>query len=167
MFEKDAQLAPPEEDMGRRGLRGRSEAVASAPSTELVADPKGLYTKEHYALSYRAQDAANWKVLDQLARGSPFAVVTKMEIVNPARPAVVAPLPTEEPASSASLPVSTAGWQSVAPQGAPAPGTKAPEILPRELRVVAGQELPNVRLEVDLYRFTEDAVDVAKGEEHP
>ena len=168
VFEKDAQVAPVEEEFGRRGARNRPEAVVAAPSVELAMDPRGLYTKEHYVLSYRAQDAANWKVLDRLAQGAPFAVVTKVEIVNPARPAVAPPPKAEESAAAASRPVSTAGWQSAAPQGASAPGAKAaPEILPRELRIVAGQELPNVRLEVDLYRFAETAVDVAKGEENP
>ena len=162
VFEKDAQVAPVEEEFGRRSARNRPEAAPAAPSVELAADPLGLYTKEHYVLSYRAQDAANWKVLDRLAQGSPFVVVTRVEIVNAARPAVTAPPPAEE---AAPAPVSTAGWQS--PGAAAAVAKPAVEILPRELRIVAGQELPDVRLEVDLYRFAETAVDVAKGEENP
>ena len=165
VFEKDAQLAAPvEEDFGRRG-RGRAEesAAAPAPSTELFQDPDGLFTKEHYVLTYRAQDAANGKVLDRLAQGTPFVVVTRMEITNPARPAVVVPK-TEEAPPAAARPTSTAGWQSMGPRG-PADGEKKePEILPRELRVVAGQELPNVRLEVDLYRFAAAAAAAEKGE---
>ena len=166
VFEKDAQIAPVEEEFGRRSARNRPEAAAAAPSVELATDPLGLYTKEHYVLSYRAQDAANRKALDRLAQGSPFTVVTKVEIVNSARPAVTTPQPEEEAApASAPAPVSTAGWQS---PGASAPVAKPEaEILPRELRIVAGQELPNVRLEVDLYRFAETAVDVAQGEENP
>ncbi|HAL91725.1 MAG TPA: hypothetical protein DCM68_01715 [Verrucomicrobia bacterium] len=165
VFEKDAQVAVPEEEQGRRG-RNRAEPVAVATSTELFRDPDGLFTKEHYVLSYRAQDAANWKALDRLARGAPFTVVTKLEISNPARPAVVPPK-VEEKVAVPSQPVSTTGWQ--APPGAAGTGVtkEEPAILPRELRVVAGQELPNVRLEVDLYRFAETAVDVAKGEENP
>ena len=162
VFEKDAQVAPVEEEFGRRSARNRPEAAPAAPSVELAADPLGLYTKEHYVLSYRAQDAANWKVLDRLAQGWPFVVVTRVEIVNAARPAVTAPPPAEE---AAPAPVSTAGWQS--PGAAAAVAKPAVEILPRELRIVAGQELPDVRLEVDLYRFAETAVDVAKGEENP
>ena len=165
VFEKDAQVAPVEEEFGRRSARNRTEAAPAAPSVELVADPMGLYTKEHYVLSYRAQDPANWKVLDRLAQGSPFVVVTRVEIVNSARPAV-APPPAEEAAPAAApAPVSTSGWQS--PGAAAAVAKPAAEILPRELRIVAGQELPNVRLEVDLYRFAETAVDVAQGEENP
>ena len=167
VFEKDAQVAPVEEEFGRRSARNRTESAPAAPSVELAADPLGLYTKEHYVLSYRAQDPANWKVLDRLSQGSPFVVVTRVEIVNSARPAVAAPPPAEEaaPASAAPAPVSTAGWQS--PGAAAAVAKPAAEILPRELRIVAGQELPNVRLEVDLYRFAETAVDVAQGEENP
>ncbi len=163
VFEKDAQVAVPEEEQGRRG-RNRAEPVAVVSNTELFRDPDGLFAKEHYALSYKAQDAANWKALDRLAKGAPFVVVTKMEITNPARPAVVPPK-AEEAAPAPSKPVSAGGWAapgSAAPAAAP-----EPEILPRELRVVAGQELPNVRLEVDLYRFAETVGEVAKGEEHP
>ena len=171
VFEKDAQVAAPEEEFGRRGARNRTEAETVAPSVELAADPLGLFTKEHYVLTYKAQDAANWKVLDRLAHGAPFAVVTSLDVANPARPAVAPPpAPPSAAAPAASRPVSTAGWQSAAPQGAPADGAgaaPAAEILPRELRVVAGQELPTVRLEVDVYRFAETAVAVAQGEENP
>jgi hypothetical protein len=165
VFEKDAQVAPVEEEFNRRSLRNRPDAAAVAPSTELFKDPDGLFTKEHYVLSYRAQDAANWKVLDRLAQGAPFVVVTKMEISNPARPAVVPPkAPDAAPAPS--QPVSTDGWMAP-PGAAPAPAPAAPEVLPRELRVVAGQELSNVRLEVDLYRFAEAASIAETGEENP
>jgi hypothetical protein len=167
VFEKDAQVAPVEEEFSRRSSRNRSETVVAAPSAELFKDPDGLFTKEHYVLSYRAQDAANWKVLDRLSKGAPFVVVTKVEISNPARPAVVPPK-VEEKAAAPSSPVSTSGWKAVSPQGAGAPGEKKePEILPRELRVVAGQELPNVRLEVDLYHFVEAASVAEKGEVSP
>lgn len=165
VFEKDAQTAPVEEEGGRRGLRGRGEVApaAAAASTELYRDPDGLFTREHYVLAYRAQDAANWKVLDRLSQGAPFAVVTKMEIANPSRPAVVVPK-TEEAPAPASAPVSTEGWQSAGPAGRLAGAAKEETVLPRELRVVAGQELSNVRLEVDLYRFAEADAAPAAGE---
>lgn len=164
-FEKDAQAAPVEEEYGRRSARGRTETPVAAPSVELEKDPLGLYTREHYVLTYKAQDAANWRVLDRLAQGAPFVVATLVEIVNAARPVVLAPN-AETPAPAAPQPTSTAGWQapgSAAPIGAP-----EAEVLPRELRVVAGQEWPTVRLEVDFYRFVEPAAEeVAQGEEHP
>ena len=160
VFEKDAQVVPVEE--GYNARRGQSDKAAPPPpSTELYRDPDGLFTKEHYVLSYRAQDAANWKILDRLAQGAPFVVVTRMEITNPSRPPAVMPK-TEDAAPAAARPTSTAGWQSAAPQGSAPAEKKETEILPRELRVVAGQELPNVRLEVDLYRFAEAAAE--KGE---
>lgn len=167
VFEKDAQAAPVEEEYGRRSARNRAEeATVAAPSVELEADPLGLYTREHYVLVYKAQDAANWRVLDRLAKGAPFVVVTQVEIVNSARPAVLLPPQAETPPPAAPKPTSVAGWQ--APGSAAALGTPEPEILPRELRVVAGQEMPGVRLEVDFYRFVEPAAEeVAQGEENP
>lgn len=165
VFEKDAQIAVPEEDVGRRG-RGRAEPVAAAPSAELFRDPDGLFTKEHYVLSYRANDVAHRKVMDRLASGAPFTVVTQMEITNPARPAVVPPKSaTDSPESAPPQPVAAGVWQAAGTRGgAPA---AAPEILPRELRVVAGRELSDVRLEVDLYRFADTASGDVKGEENP
>lgn len=166
VFEKDAQVAPAEEEYSRRGGRNRAETQAVAPSTELYRDPDGLFSKEHYVLSYRAQDAANWKVLDRLAQGAPFVVVTKLEISNPARPAVVPPK-ADEKTAAAPKPTSTAGWKAAGTESTPLRGDKEePAILPRELRVVAGQELPLVRLEVDLYRFAEAAA-ADQGEERP
>ena len=164
-FEKDAQAAPVEEEYGRRSARGRAEAPVAAASVELEKDPLGLYTREHYVLTYKAQDAANWRVLDRLAKGAPFVVVTQVEIVNAARPAVLAPK-TDAAAPAAPQATSTAGWQ--APGSAAPVGGPEAEVLPRELRVVAGQEWPTVRLEVDFYRFVEPAAEeVAQGEENP
>ena len=166
MFEKDAQVAPVEEGVVRRGARGRADAVTAAVSTELQKDPDGLFTKEHYVLSYRAQDEATWKVLDRLSKGSPFVVVTRLQISNPARPAVMLPkAPGTEVAAPPPSAAAAAGW--VAP-GSAVPGAKEqPTILPRELRVVAGQELCDVRLEVDVYRFAEIAAAAEPGEENP
>jgi hypothetical protein len=144
-----APLAVPD----RRGSRGRGEPVAEVVDPNaLFMDPDGLFSKEHYALTYRAQDAQNWQILDRLATGFPFAVVTKMEIVNSARPVVVPPR-AEVPPEAAPAP----NRPPMQVPGGPAMPGQAPEILPRELRVVAGQELPMVRLEVDVYRFVDPA----------
>ena len=54
--------------------------------------------------------------------------------------------------------------------GAPAPAPKEAEApLPRELRVVAGDTLPLVRIELDIYRFADDAAPAAdaSAEEAP
>jgi len=172
VFEKDAQIAAPLEDRaGRRGgRRNRNEKVEEKTRTEVYADPDGLFTKEHYVLKYRAQDAANWAILDSLAKGSPFVVVTKLEILNSARPVVALPKEKEEKKAPSS-PVAVGAWRAASPQGGDAVEIKQEEeILPRELRVVAGQEFPNVHLEVDLYRFAQaDSVEDAgeSGEENP
>lgn len=163
VFEKDAMVATTEEDTGRL-RRGRSEPVAVAASTELFADPDGLFTKEHYVLTFRAQDPAIWKALDRLSKGSPFAVVTKVEISNPARPAILLPKAAEEKPETPK-PVAVGGW--VAPGSATPRTPEETAILPRELRVVAGREMSNVRLEVDVYRFAEPTIVAAEGEENP
>lgn len=163
-FEQDVQAAPAaEEDFVRRRGRVRDEPVVETRTTDLVRDPDGLFTKERYVLIYRAQDEANWKVLDRLSKGTPFVVITKMEITNSARPAVVPPK-AEETAAAAPRPTSTAGY--MAPGTRSPAGRDEPAILPRDLRVSAGRELPLVRLEVELYRFAEED-SAEKGEEHP
>lgn len=167
VFEDEAQVAPVEEEYGRRRSRGRAEPEVVVKSTDLFRDPDGLFTRERYILSYRAQDEANWTILERLARGSPFVVVSKVEITNTARPAVVAPAPAEPLLEAAPRPsvAATSGWQSPG-AGRTTAAREAPAILPRELRVVAGQELPLVRLEVDIYRFAHEAAAV-EGEENP
>ena len=113
-------------------------------------------------MTYRAQDAVNWKVFDLLSKGAPFVIVTKVEIVNSARPVVVPPK-TESPAS----PPPPGGRPAPPSGGVGTASGSTPEILPRELRVVAGQELPLVRLEVEMYRFAADESAADKGEVNP
>lgn len=167
VFEEEVQVAPVEEEYGRRRSRGREEPEVVVKSTDLVRDPDGLFTRERYILSYRAQDDANWTILERFAHGSPFVVVSKVEITNTARPAVVPPAPTEPLAETAprTSVAATSGWQAPG-AGRAAAVREAPAILPRELRVVAGQELPVVRMEVDVYRFAQEASDT-EGEENP
>jgi len=152
VFEADAKPVMAEDVFGGHFLRRTEDDAKEEDSTELYRDPDGLYTRERYVLAYRAQDEANRKVLDRLAQGMPFTVVTKMEVINSAKPVVVVPQVAEEKAA-ASEPVATgSGWQSAG--AANTLGAKeAPAILPRELRVVAGRESPNIRLEVDVYRL--------------
>jgi hypothetical protein len=163
IFDEEAEAAPVEEELTRGRRRGRGEPEPEpVKTTDLVRDPDGLFSRERYTLVYRAQDAVTWKILDRLAKASPFAVVTKIEIVNSARPTIVAPQRTEEEGEAAAGAASSWG----APEAARKPAAKKEPILPRELRVVAGQELPRVTLEVDIYRFaqTEPA---EEGEENP
>lgn len=164
VFEKDAQVVPAEEEYSRRSSRrGEETSAVAAPSTELFRDSDGLFTKERYTLSFRSKVETMWKVLDRLAQGSPFVVVTKLEFVNPARPAVL--VPKKDEAKEPGPAQAPAGGQPAAlAPGQPAAKTE-PEILQRDLRIVAGQELPLVRLELDLYRFAEPAA--REGEENP
>lgn len=161
VFERDVQPAPIEESYGRRGTRGRDEAEGQAPKLDLQVDPHGLYTKEHYQFTYKAKDEAQWQVLNRLAKGTPFTVVTRVDIANPAKPVVTPPqAKTEEHAAS---PVSTAGW--AAPGSLQPPPKPETEILPRDLRVTAGRDLPTIVLDVDMYRFLEPPAVSAQGEE--
>lgn len=163
VFEREALAVAPAET-GFRSRRNSAETETVAPSTELYTDPDGLFTREHYVMVYRAKDDATWKVLDRLSKGAPFVIVTKVEISNPAKPVVVPPKTEEKEA--APKPVSNDGWS--APGSATTVAAKEEEpILPRELRVVAGQELSTVRLELDLYHFTEVASADQAGEVSP
>jgi len=176
MFEKDAQIAAPLNERSDRRTsrrdRGRSRRGSESEetvTTDVYTDSDGLFTKEHYILSYRAQDKANWAILDRMAQGTPFIIITKMEILNSARPVVAIPQAEEEEKATPQA-VNPNAWTAAAPQGGGLDLKQAVTILPRELRVVAGQELPNVRLEVDLYRFAQaESAETAGegGEENP
>ncbi len=159
VFERDAQPAPVEETYGRRS-RGREEAETQAPKLDLQVDPHGLYTKEHYQFTYKARDDAQWQVLNRLAKGTPFTVVTRVDISNPARPVVTPPAAKTD--ESPMPPVSTSGW---AAPGSLTSHKPEAEILPRDLRVTAGRDLPTIVLDVDMYRFLEPAANPAPGEE--
>jgi len=171
VFEAAAPVTAPLNNRAARRGRGRSRnpEPEEPVTTEVYTDPDGLFTREHYILSYRAQDEANWAILEQMAQGTPFIIITKMEILNSARPVVA--LPKEEvEAKAAPKAVSASGWTAAASPGSDMELKTAEAILPRELRVVAGQELPNVRLEVDLYRFAQaESAETAgeSGEENP
>ena len=159
VFEKDAQtVAQSEEEYtGARRRGGRmEEAVVAAPATDLVVDEDGLFSKERYVLSYKAQDKANWNVLSRLAQGAPFTIVSRMEVQNNERPSVSLPKPAEAPALAA-------GARPGGPAMRGGAGAEEDAVLPRQLRIVAGQELALVKLELDVYRFLQAAA--AKGEE--
>jgi hypothetical protein len=158
-FEKAAQAdVNAEGDQPARGRRGRNrdegKEEAAADAKALYADPDGLFTREHYVVRFRGKDAAIQAVLDRFAKGAPFTVVTRMDLLNPNRPVVT--VQSENPPPSGAP--QEFGWPA-APAPAPAAGAapKEGEPLPRDLRVVAGREIPEVRLEIDVYRFMEPA----------
>jgi len=168
VFEEGAQVTEPDAEYDRRRRR-RTEPEVEESSTDLVRDPDGLFTRETYVLTYRAGDEANWLVLDSLAKGSPFVVITQMDIVNSARPVVVPPktAPAPEAAAPAAA-AGTAGWLAPGARNAAAGAMRQEEtVLPRDLRVVAGRENPLVRLQVDLYEFAGEEAPAEEGEESP
>ncbi|MBQ9343681.1 MAG: Amuc_1100 family pilus-like protein [Kiritimatiellae bacterium] len=180
-FETAAALASStsEEDSrrsSRRRNRGGDDEVAQATPGALYKDPDGLFTRESYTFSFKASDAALQKVLDKLAQGQPFAVVTALEVVNAARPSILSPQGTEEePAGEANglgapamggapapfAAASAGGFRAVGSPTAPVAQKEAPAILPRDLRVSAGRELPVISMKVDVYRF----LDLASAED--
>lgn len=163
-----------EEENSRRGRRGRRQAdeeeVAKGPSRDPFKDKDGLFTREHYALVFRAKDEAVWNVLSAFAKEpEPFIVVTKVDVSNAARPQVPPPrgpeaLPGAPALAPARMPTATDGFRA-AGVAAPAPEKDAEAPLPRELRVVAGNDLSLVRIELDIYRFA--AEDAPATEEEP
>ena len=170
-FEKaaaGAAEAAAEDTSSRRGRRNRGgdeETADASDAKALYTDPDGLFTKEHYVVRFRARDAAIQKVLDRFAKGAPFTVVTRMDLVNPNRP-VVAVQPEAAPGMGEDDPFGAPpppAWGAPPPPSGPA--AKENEPLPRDLRVIAGRELPEVRLEIDVYRFLEPARDADDQEE--
>jgi len=152
----------------RRRQAQAEEPAPAAGSREPFKDKDGLFTREHYAVTFRAGDAALWNVLSQFARQvQPFVVVTKLDILNAARPAVQPPKAAEpEAAPAPRAPVAMDGFRAIGAP-APAPAKEEGEPLPRELRVVAGNDLSLVRIELDIYRFAEEAPAPAAEEEAP
>mgnify|MGYP006872998286 CR=1 FL=1 len=128
------------EEGSRRRRRGEDEDGASTNATASTeyADPDGLFTREHYLFRFTASDEALLKALASFSENKPVTVVTKVSVENKARPQ-----PPVNPAAGA------AGDAS---------GVNAIELLPRELRVIAGKETPAVAIELDVYRFPEPAV---------
>lgn len=163
-FEKNAQAAQGDDGAmsarERRRAARRGEEETSKAATELYVDPDHLFCKEHFAVTFTARDATQWKILDRMAQGAPFIVVTGVTMTNIERPMAVMSAAADGEESSGA--VSQDGWTSVGGQNTLA-GKGAAEILPRELRVCAGHEIPEVRVELDVYRFLEES-DAAEAE---
>ncbi|MBO4286634.1 MAG: Amuc_1100 family pilus-like protein, partial [Kiritimatiellae bacterium] len=87
----EARNANEENEGGRRRRRMEENAAAEAAPTGLYADPDGLFTREHYVFAFRAKDTALAKVLDRLSSGQPYAVVTKLDVSNTAKPLTAKP----------------------------------------------------------------------------
>lgn len=148
----------------RRWGGGEEEQPDKVAPSGFYTDPDGLFTREHYILTFCAPDMVIAKILDRLSTCVPFTVVTKLEVSNLAKPVVVPPKPASKGAGQPGLLQTESAWGSgsaTAARGA-SDGTEE-EVLPRELRVTAGTEIPTVRLEVDVYRFPESEAPASEG----
>lgn len=178
VFEEGASAEPSEgvPDMMRRRRRPMevvSDSGTSAqPSAEAWKDPSGLFSREHYVLSFTGRDAAIWEVLNGLAVGQPFVVVTKVELVNDS-PLPKAAAPAAAPAAPAAppsmfvTPPSLSGPSPAMPLGAAAPAGVPPKPLSHDERIVAGRELVRATVEVDVYRFATEEEPKEEEEEAP
>lgn len=163
----EAAAAPEGDDGARRRRRGREEEkpVAENPNA-LFQDPDGLFTKEHFAVVFRSSEKALWTILDRFAKEAPFTVVTRVDVKNPAVPLLPPPKEAEEALLPAAPgPVSTTGFRTVGQAAQAQKEDTAPTS--RDLRVVAGMDLPIVRLELDVYRFADAPAEDAEEEGQP
>ena len=166
VFEQGVQTADTSASDSRRGNRRQflqsqpTESGAPAQEQEKI-DPSGLFSREHYVLTFEAHDAAIWEVLSTLSRSKMFTVVSRVEFANEAvlpnaasaeRAAAAAVTPS--PAASAARAGVAASPLGVNPAGgAPAAAEPKKEILSHEERVVAGRELVKAVVEVEVCRF--------------
>jgi len=136
----------------RRGDEESEAAATNAPVTE-YADPDGLFTREHYVFRFAADDQALLKALAALSENRPVVVVTGVTSENKARPqALLNPAAGKDGAApAAGKPAARAAGKDGGTDAAADPA----EPLPRELRVIAGKEIPSVKVELDVYRFPE------------
>jgi hypothetical protein len=155
-FEKpaDASTAGAAPVTSRRSRGGAAGPAGLNLNTENPAAgllPDGaLYGTWHFAFDFTAKEAALLDVLNRLARHRLFVVVTRLEVVGEDQTALAAlRRSTREKVEKES--------KDAAPEG---------EVLPREMRIVYGQETPlAVRMEVDVYRFPKPAAEAPKQAE--
>ncbi len=155
MLQQDTPAATTRRGANRFSSASTERAAAPVQRGEQV-DSSGLFSREHYVLSFEGRDAAIWEALNALSRCKVFAVVSRVEFVNeavlPRQTAVGAAAQTEEgksPAARAGTPLFPMGPAVAA---APAEPVKK-EIPSHEERVVAGREMVKAMVDVDVYRF--------------
>ena len=130
---------------GRRGGRRRGsepeapEGSESAQAKEYV-DPSGLFSREHYVVTFKGKDSAIMDVLNRFARSKMFVVTSRMDMVN------------EVPIPKAQAVVAVAAKPGPGGAAMPSAGPKA-EVPAHEDRIVAGRESVKATLELDVYRF--------------
>ena len=127
----------------RRGPEQSSEEGESAQTAEYV-DPSGLFSREHYILTFKGKDVAVMDVLNRFARSKMFVVVSRLDIANEV------PLPKAQ--AVVAVPTVKSGPGGAASVAALSAQPKA-EVPSHESRIVAGRELVKATLELDVYRF--------------
>ena len=149
IFEKGVLSTPTVE--GEEGER--TGGVVAVPTLQEPPNAHGLYTRERFVLTLRIRDESIAGLLNVLGRGENnerqrlFTVVTRLDLMGgglpkPSTAEAVAAAPAE-------------GAEVVA-------GEKSAEPKKREERIIAGADNVTVRLDVDVYRFTDEAGEKAK-----
>lgn len=130
---------------GRRRAAQQSAADQDQKSGAVSQDESGLFVRERFTIDFQCKDNVIWAVLNEMAESKLFIVVAEVELDNVVQdPKKLASVKTAQ--SAGSLGTATAG--SVA-------GVAGKAALPvsRDERIVAGRELVNVRMTVDVFRF--------------
>ena len=138
-----------------RGTRGaaRSQPAAqnnpdsSAPGMDSIdaVKPGELFSKIHFSLQFVGREDSIWTVLNQMAQNRVFIVITRVKMTNPRLTLSAPSLPSTAKPDAA---------VDAAAQPAPAGGPESePQIVPRANRIVVGNELIEVEMELDVYRF--------------
>ncbi|MFH0881183.1 MAG: Amuc_1100 family pilus-like protein [Lentisphaerota bacterium] len=155
VFEKGALVQADVGAEGRRRGRDRGFEQPQQGGQEVEPQDQGpyadLFSKEHVILTFKANDASVWELLNSLAKTKVFVVVTRLDMANTSkdvkRGADVVPPQAAQPARLSP--------DAMQPAVTPEEGTGTVETLPsREERVAAGREQVLVILEADVYRFT-------------
>lgn len=135
---------------GRRGSRRRGAGQQQSPvadesgESQEYVDASGLFSREHYVVTFKGKDAAVVEVLNRFARSKMFVVTSRMDMVNEV------PIPKVQAALTPAVVVTKPG--SGGAMVAPVAGPKA-EAPMHEDRIVAGRESVKATLELDVYRF--------------
>ncbi len=143
--------ASPSAGFSRRGQPAQ-DAGAGAPVARALSagEQAGLFTREHFILSFTALDEVLKTVLNDMARSKMFMVVSRLELSNISKTmkkgADILPSPSAPAAPGFSL-------VGAPPAEGPPPVGAKDTAATREQRVLAGREPIQILLEVDIYRF--------------
>ena len=142
---------------GRRRGGSPQDAMQGQKSGTVQQDESGLFIRERFTLNFRCKDSVVWEVLNEMARSRFFIVVERVELDNVVQdPKKLASIKTAPQAAALGMAPAVAGLT----------GKGGAEIKPpasRDERIVAGRELVNVSLTVDVYRFPVSVSEEGEG----